>query len=679
MQLNERNKKLLYELVLDPKVKSKNIKEKLSLSRKQIDNSIKDINFWLEFNNYPIIKRTTQGQFIVDDSVKNFFEMQTNKYERSILTEPERANLIILILLSETEDITLLHFIEYLDVSKNTVISDMKLSSSLAEFYELKIEYSRKKGYLVIGNEFQKRKLLVDVIYKILSYSEGEIWLLDLAKIPLNDIRKLRENIEKIEKTLKVRFTDEKMFLLPYIISILKRRIKKGETIKNLNVDYDELYNTKEYQIIELLFDNKIAFSKEEKLYLTLQILSTNVYSADLLTDDSLPELIEAIDKTIFNFESFSCIPIQEKSQLLDKILLHLKPAYYRIKYNLSSNVEISLNISEEFEELYYIVKKSVKPLEDILNVKLPIVEIEYITILIGGWLTRQGSNMKKKLNAVVVCPNGVSISRLLTNQLSNLFHEFSFIDYLSIREFKEYNQKFDIVFSTQHLETEKYLFVINNLLSNCEKTLLRRKVMDNIYGYIPSDFNVEDFINLIAKHADIKNKRNLKLDIKKYLYNEDKLESSEIIEKISLYKLVNENMITIEEEDLTWENALIKAAKPLLDSKIIEYSYIQAMINYNYVQNPYIVLENGIAIPHAQPEDGANSLGISLLRLPQGLEISEGLYIYIIIIMAIPDKEQHLYPLLQISELSANYNDVDKIKKSNSVLDIRECLKKYD
>lgn len=62
-----------------------------------------------------------------------------------------------------------------------------------------------------------------------------------------------------------------------------------------------------------------------------------------------------------------------------------MKPAYYRIKYNLTEANEISEMINRDLKELHYLVKKSIQPLIDLIGCDIPESEVAYLTMLIGG------------------------------------------------------------------------------------------------------------------------------------------------------------------------------------------------------------------------------------------------------------------------------------------------------
>src|SRR5699024_6291348 len=122
--------------------------------------------------------------------------------------------------------------------------------------YGLTIRYSRIKGYLIEGKEFQIRKLLISVIDVVLEMPSGEERIRQLLSIEVKQLEDLSSRIEKVESKLSLKFTDEKILTLPYTLLLVLRRIKQGKEIKTFPIQYEELSGTKEYQAREeILFD----------------------------------------------------------------------------------------------------------------------------------------------------------------------------------------------------------------------------------------------------------------------------------------------------------------------------------------------------------------------------------------------------------------------------------------
>ncbi|MGC3362564.1 transcriptional antiterminator, partial [Enterococcus faecalis] len=63
------------------------------------------------------------------------------------------------------EYVSLVHLVDFLAVSKNTILEDVKQAKWLAEKYSLKINYTPLNGYQLIGAENQILQLLLDLVH----------------------------------------------------------------------------------------------------------------------------------------------------------------------------------------------------------------------------------------------------------------------------------------------------------------------------------------------------------------------------------------------------------------------------------------------------------------------------------------------------------------------------------
>src|SRR5699024_5215562 len=180
----------------------------------------------------------------------------------------------------------------------------------------------------------------------------------------------------------------------------------------------------------------------------------------------------------------------------------------------------------------------------------------------------------QEKVKAIVVCPKGVSVSRLMFSELRELFPEFIFLDSLSIREFNKYQLDYDIVFSPVSLNTNKRLFKASSFLEREEKNRLRKQVMLEMYGYLPSEINMEALLSIIKNEASIHNEKKLREDLYRYIHRDDaaSIKNKEIASPtLSLKDLITPETITLEKSVKSWEAAIQTAANPLVEKGYIE------------------------------------------------------------------------------------------------------------
>lgn len=681
MRLDKRSFQLFESLMDNPGVNSKELERKYQVTRRQLGYSFGKINDWLLSKNLPEIERTRQGHFIIDTSIykKIGKKQEPSLQDLDIMTEYQRIYIIILMLVGYEGELSLNHFTIELDVSKNTVLNDMKQMKKIASRYELLIRYSRLNGYVVDGEEFQIRKLLLRAMEKIIGLPNGEIRAKQALEMNEEELLDLQARVEKVENKLNLKFTDEKLLIMPYTLLLVLGRIRRGEVMRTFPIQYEELSGTMEYQATEEVLFDIDDIPEQERLFITLHLLTTNIHRSEMLVEDAIPNLKQELEEMLRLFEMSACVFLQDKPQLLDKLLLHVTPAYYRIKYHLTNTGEGESLISQEYNELHHLVSQSTAPLAKLIGNEIPESEIAYLTMLIGGWLRRQGDSIEEKVKAIVVCPKGISVSRLMLTELRELFKEFVFLDSLSIREFEHYKLEYDIVFSPIFVETEKRLFLASAFLGEEEKRRLKRQVMLELDGFVSPEVNLEDLIGIIEKHTTIKNEHELSKELKQYIQPSETLELGERskYQSINLSDFITIDKITLCQSVPSWEDAIRVGATPLVQSGHALADYIEAVVDHCKT-DPYIVIGENIAIPHAAPESGVKQTGMSLLKLEKGVRFTKDYLIHLVVVIAAVDKEQHLKALLQLMKLAQSDRDREALIQAKTPQEIYSVIQNY-
>lgn len=450
MYMDERSLTLLQEVLKNPSISNQRLGEKFHLTRRQVSYSFKKINEWLLDNNYSSIQKNNQGHFLVDPNVTLLLSKkdEADAEKEYLPTEKERVHLLLLMILTSETALSTSHFTSALQFSKATIMRDIKMLQQLLKKEDLEILYTRQNGYQVIGDEWQIRRKMMELIAEVHQMFHGDNYLRKFTSITKETIQQIYEKIERVEKKLELKFTDEKIFILPYVFASMLRRIEMGKGISSyFQINYNELSDTNEYQAVEILLEGVADLAEEERLYMALQLLTSNVSYQSVLTENQLPRLNRALDAMLTILEEKALIQFKNRVELVEKLSLHMKPAYYRIKYHLTMSFMIPDVIHEEFNALHFLVKESIWPLENFIGETIPDEEIYFITLFIGGHLIKTGEiTQHKKPSAIVICPNGVSISKLIESQLAKLFPEFHFWQTMSIREFEKTAPNVDVV-----------------------------------------------------------------------------------------------------------------------------------------------------------------------------------------------------------------------------------------
>ncbi|WP_259339365.1 BglG family transcription antiterminator [Mammaliicoccus sciuri] len=655
-----------------------------NISRRQLGYRIQKLNDWFKEHDYPEIERTSQGYFIVDDTIKDFLNVpieSTYQENEQVYTAYQRAHLILLMLFSEEEGLSLNHFSIDLEVSKNTILNDIKKLKELLQPYEVNLKYSRTNGYYLAGSEFEIRRLLMRLIDKVFTMHIAQSDIVKSLSIIDEKIELINKQITKIEQYLDRKFIDQSTQTLPYKLYLILRRIKHDKIVSSFSIGYDDLSDTKEYQATEILTSNYPNIPRQEKLFITLQLLSTSVQWSDVSDVQHIPELKKALIDMIVQFEKITFIKFKDRDSLINQLMLHMEPAFYRIRYQLSDVEGLENSLKEDYKELFHLVKLSSKPLEKFFGQSLPENEIAYLTILIGGSLRRQDEEIEQKVKAVVVCTQGTSISQLMLQELRSVFPEFIFLDALSLRDFNQYELDFDIVFSPMHIMTPKKLYITKTILTAQEKHELRQHVFGQLNNTMETEIQVEKMISAIREHATIHNESELFKIVKAqfedtYAYSSVKASTLSINSTLNLQDLLPTNLINFVERVADIEEAIQLTANPLVRMKYVDPLYIDKM--HAAFDDTYMVINQNIAIPHADGDQVVHRTAMSMLILKEPLKLSTGLKVHIFVAIAATDKFKHLRPLLQLRDMSHDDEAIQQIVQTDSKIDVYKIIQHF-
>lgn len=136
----------------------------------------------------------------------------------------------------------------------------------------------------------------------------------------------------------------------------------------------------------------------------------------------------------------------------------------------------------------------------------------------------------------------------------------------------------------------------------------------------------------------------------------------------------LSKDRIQLVERVADWKEAIRKASKPLLDDGSIEASYVEAMIDSVIELGPYIVIDEGLAMPHARPESGVNRGGVAFLKCNEAVDFC-GNAVNLIFVLAAEDNEKHLQRLAKMMDLFSDEERMQALRRGLHLSDMREVL----
>lgn len=659
--MSDRNQEILRKLVKEGAVDKTKLEQTFNMTSRQLSYSIDALNQQLSDHALPDIQ-LKHGRYYSDPAAAKLFTHRQDL--ASVIFSPTERQCVLLTMLLTSDDAIFLDTIAIdLQISKNTALSDIKRLKQALVKDDLAVQFGRKEGYRIYGDEWTKRTKLMQAIATI--YRQyGEAVTTELLDRWQTYLAMTKKKLQSVEQYLGVKYTDEDFYSLIYFISAILVRIKHGQVINSAGFDdRDDIEQTREYQA---LFYNQDAFSDlpvQEKAYIALNLLSANTRDRSEINERLSARLSNALWEFLTEFEAKAFIVLPNKKELLVKLIDHFTPAYYRIKYHIPVNNVLYDKITSKYEVLHNFVRQAVGQLERFFKTTIADEEIAYITLFIGGHLVdNQRSGMSEKtIKAVILCPNGVSISRILAKSLKKAFPEFLFYPPSAIRDYPGFLLPHDLVFSTVPVASQHPVYVVNDILNKSDLVKLRQTVLRDVFKVNFEDISADDIVTIVKRYATIPDEDKLKNALNGLLLNRQQPEQPlETGSKQGLLSQLNENVIAVRDSG-SWQDALAQAVELLMKQGVVDKNYRDALFREYRDQPAYIILNQNIVLPHLNPDVILQKLGVSLVIIRQGVTYASR-RIHIVALLATPDKVSHLDMLYDINRLAQDDGLIQKL-----------------
>lgn len=621
--------------------------------------------------------------------------LKDSKEYEYVFSPNERRDIIIINFIDAEDYITTEDLAQELGVSQSTVNNDLKRVREIIGRFNLKIVFRQRYGLILQGEEKDKRKLLVELwlkyVYNSSSVKDSSYRKDNQFKFK-NLINRLKnhidipfvENIVNImEKKIALNYSDVAYANIVVHICVALNRIKKQRYI-NLDIkDKDKLKNTMEFivakDLVKILEDYyKVKISEDEIIYITTCLLGGNL---DGLHENSRGEWIHIqllVKELIEEVNSKIIMDISQDWELFNSLLEHMRPMMNRIKYGINLENPILKNIKTDYAELFKIVKESIHPIEKFLGKSINHDEIGYLTIHFGAAIERERHSGIIKPKVAIVCDTGLGTSELLSVQIQSMFH-VDIVATISKRRLQSLleTEDIDIIISTIPIDGD-----ISTKIIYVEPILTQSNIkeLNNIFLKTRDQrMEIDGLINIIERSCTINNRQQLERDLHN-IFNMRLIKNIDKDDKPVLKDVITKETIKLNVDVKSWEEAVKIGGSLLVDANAVKEEYVDAMINTVKEIGPYIVIAEGIAMPHARPENGVLKVGMSLITLKNPIDFGseENDPVKLVVSFCAIDSETHLKALSQLMVLLEDKTAVNKILKANNIDEVIDIIYKF-
>lgn len=149
------------------------------------------------------------------------------------------------------------------------------------------------------------------------------------------------------------------------------------------------------------------------------------------------------------------------------------------------------------------------------------------------------------------------------------------------------------------------------------------------------------------------------------------------------LRTFVKEKRCLFEHHFDTWQEAVRASYKPLLQSHVVEPTYIDAVISCIEKYGPYIVIAPDIAMPHAsEGGEGVNDTAITFMKVEEPVHFDNRdseKDARLFFSLAAVHHEQHLKNMMELSEMLMNDELVEDLLHAQDEQDLWKIADTYN
>ena len=644
------------------------IQDQLDISRRTvyyIVNKINDVFYDLRME--PINNKRGQGYYLTSDQKKVVDSILHSDGTLQNLSPDERVHYLICWMMYPKANIHIENIMELFDISRNSVFNDLKDLKSEIEKYDVSLYFDIKNGYMINGQVFSKRALLLyylKILLKKIHYKSIEF-------LDVSEVETFYSRLQQISLKMHNEYDGYNLLAIACLLNIVHYVDEKFDfSILELR----DLEKTEELHMIDKYFQD---LNVHERLYLTIHLLGSKAGSVIRLDDSQRDiQLFELALHLVDLFERQTSCDISEKNELVNSLYMHFKLSMYYYQLSIQISNTLLEDVKENYGNLYQMIKNLCESMDDEFPFILTDSEISYITMHFGGHLKQVQGKFYALIRVLIVCPSGISTSTLLKREVEDLYANVTVIAATAAENIAQYKENIDFIVSTIDLDTDIPWIKVNAILTKDDKSKIASMMSLNMQTYKLNKDNFSGLFSIIQKYVDPTQMKNLKKDVYDY-FREGNLIVDVVEEKQLRLKdiMYRDHLIRID-KDIMWDEAIRLASVPLLKTNIITENYINEMIGLVRDYGPYIVIKNRIAIAHAKTEAGANALGTALLINKKNIQFEDDLNIHYLFVISSSNPKEHLQILKDISMLASDDIDLNALLDKN-VDEIMEFIKK--
>ena len=606
----------------------------------------------------------------------------------------ERLNILKMILYFDESGLKLSDIAGTMEIPKADVRKDLEIMSEELKKDGIKLIYENYKGYKLTGNKgnllVKRLEIIEDIIRELketgdfFNSEDTGTWHSEeyfYGYIKYENLEITRNFLELIGKELELEIHQENYNrVFSYILMLINFDELYDNKEELLSRNF--LFHTPEYLAVERILgklfkenDRKESPKKAKLLLITDLIMGINISG---LKDDIFYKWIneEAVTEGIIDKVSDMInLNLREDKILITGLIDNLKFSIYRIKNDIQIINSVFKDLILNKDKNIEIVKKAVEETEKEFKINFTEYELAAMAYLVRASIKRTKRNNIKKV--LLICGLGYGSSKILEESLKENY-ELDIVDvipyYLADDLIPAYKEV-DFILST--IEIHRQFEVSYGIPIIKINPVMQKEDFEKLAEYgiekNKTSVSLKKLISIIENNTEIKDRQKLIDSLKNEF--EDRIINDIQKTGYTLKKLLKKENVKFIDEAENWKEAIFQSGDLLVSNKKVTSEYVQEMIELVEKHGPYIVLEEGIAMPHAGISENVLETGISLLVVNEKVSLPEGRNANIFLSFAAKNKNDNIDIMNDLFELITKYEFIDKVSKMKNYSQLETYL----
>lgn len=636
-------------------------------------------------NDYKISKRTLYydidkiNPFLIEDNLGRLLisnqtvflqVLDQNKLEKRIKqktyyffgTEERRAlEIIYIVLYHKVMNITLLS--EILDVSRNTILMDIKeIKNSLKE-YDLNLNNYSKGGYILEGDETKIRDMLESKL-RLLTSNKEENVVIELFRETLMNLLDNDIDYDELCKSIIWQYaidsntedilSDVKFNSIKIQMALI--RAYKGYSTRLNAEEKIALSQTVAYRSVEISAQkmkiHNVNIPQSEIYFITTLLLGMQISKA--FTQEEEDKYFSNLSNEFVSmFERIACLFITDKDYLQKQLIYHIKPLFYRLKYNINLTNPMLEDIKTMYPFVFDVTRRTIDLIKEDFPKDVSEAELAYLVVYMVSALNEKlvrKSEINSPRDVLIVGAENMATATMVKDQLTELFGDA--FNYRIINQNRLREWMLDDYVLIVFVSSDDKDYVCDHKVV-CEPILTKgnQKEILDILKKVPSlikyDKDITDIIEVVKSNGNILEENKLYFDLFDYFSKRYVDEEAQVSGDTFDDLIKNSEFIKLD-KNISFNDTVLLGAKEIADSNNLLVDRTSNLLLHDRVRY-YFCFDNVCLIHYPMQGDTSAKVNVKLGVSKEGVLAPNGDNANIFIYLSTVDNYKHLDLLQRI------------------------------